>query len=390
MTTMTRPQGLALLWPCVLAITLAACGGGGNGEAVEAASASGSETAAQAVAHATESALQAGAADAAQDVEVEDVDEGPGPDFALQDPVDAPEAPPAAVADAAGGREQVKALQLASSVRADDVLGSADATTQFGAQNWNIECEGKTGYISTVPESGLSGSTLEDGATLKFGRVRNPQGWGPDVLVFRSNKRNRWVSGAPRCEGSFSRQESRIPKKQVFWQAMTVWIDNWSDTGLKDRQLVTQWHHGADGYGLQPVLGLYMRKDEFSISAKYDTHAVPSSGTTVNKLVYRKTGGMTGRWVRIVMQGRISPNMADNPFMKVWVDGNLVASYSGPLGYYVDAKPKMKFGIYKWMSSANPWDMNVPTRKVYLRQALLLRDPDGRYGPSQLFSSLSD
>ena len=55
--------------------------------------------------------------------------------------------------------------------------------------------------------------------------VKNPDGSGDNVLAFRSNKRNTYIGGAPRCEGMLNQPASRLQKKEVMWHAFSMWID---------------------------------------------------------------------------------------------------------------------------------------------------------------------
>lgn len=311
---------------------------------------------------------------------------GGGGDAAAPMPPAAAERTLATAAD--DGAPGVSAAALA--LRPGDVFGHADAVRPFAQQNWGVQCEGSSRAVATVPESGISGARLEDGTTLKFGKVADPGGSGERVLVFRSNKRNEWVAGAPRCEGMFNRAGTRLPKNEVFWVAMSVWPDDWSATIPEDGQVIQQWHDGLQFPGLRPILAMKFLSDKFSVSINHDPTTRPSSSTTIKREIYSQYGGLSRRWVNIVTQARISPRPGGGGFVKLWINGQLRATYTGPLGYYEETSPYLKFGSYKTMHPSNPWDMTIPTRTVRVRELLMVRDPDRRYTAGDLLAALRD
>lgn len=305
---------------------------------------------------------------------------------ALHDPLDAEVDAASTVAQATEKAMAAGPLPSAQPLRAQDVLSRAQVAQPFAQQTWRIQCEGRNVNVSTVPETGITGAVLEDGTRLKFGKVADPDDPARRALVFRTNLRNRYVSGAPRCEGVFARTADQVQPNTVVWQAMRVWVDDWSTTPVQDGQLLSQWHDSIGG--MLPPVGFYIRSNELRLWVRWDAGARPSRQTTRSKLILRKANGVVGRWLDIVVQAKMSTRTVDQPFFKVWLDGNLAADYRGPLGYTGDV-PYVKFGMYKWVGDDNPWTASVPTRTAYFRDILLVRDPDQRYTAADLRAALA-
>lgn len=287
------------------------------------------------------------------------------------------------VASAAGGRESAKAL---TPVASTDVVARTDSRQSFANQTWFVNCDTAKTRISNIAEPGVYGAALEDGSRLKLGVVKNPNGNGENVLTFRSNQRNILQGGAPRCEGAFDQTQSRIQKRTVMWQAFNIWIDDWSMTTKGDNQLVAQWWPGDPNANVNPVFALYVQRNWLSGVVRNDPNAVPSKATSLAHTVFQKQGGFYKRWMTVAVQTVVSQNAADKPFMKIWLDGTLVGSYQGPIGYNLSTLPVPKFGVYKYHGTN--WDMVKPTREIYLKDFVVVHDAARRYTVEDILAQI--
>src|SRR5205823_4731624 len=108
----------------------------------------------------------------------------------------------------------------------------------------------------------------------------------------------------------------------------------------------------------------------------YSTSTNPSPSNTT---VYRspQIPIQFGQWMDFVFKFREA--LDGSGLLQVWLNGQQVMDYSGPLGYYTPGYlDYAKFGYYNW-SSFNS------SRKVLLRSPVLVKDPTGsRYQASDL------
>src|SRR4029453_11666880 len=78
-----------------------------------------------------------------------------------------------------------------------------------------------------------------------------------------------------------------------------------------------------------------------------------------------------GRWADFVV--KFKQNTSGNGSLQVWMDGQLIASRQGSLGYNTGEKDYAKFGYYNWSDSP----LNPTPRKVLLRSPTIVADPTG-------------
>lgn len=272
-------------------------------------------------------------------------------------------------------------------VAVTDVVGRLDPRLHFAAQQWQAQCDGWVKAIKAIPEPGITGAALEDGTTLKLGQWDSPDGDGATVLAFRANPRNQLASGAQRCEGVLNDASARLPRGQVMWWAFRMWIDDWRTTLAGDSQLVTQFWGGDPTANLNPLFALYVANDTLTGVVRYDTSGTPSKATTVERRLFSRRGGDAfRRWIDVVVQAAVSPEAADQPFLRLWIDGQELGSYAGPIGYRLNALPAAKIGVYKYASSS--WDMAIPTRQLFVKNAILVRDPGRAYSQATVRDAL--
>ncbi len=228
-------------------------------------------------------------------------------------------------------------------------------------------------------DSSISAEAGNSDPLTRFGVEDDPAG-GPGsgpVYVFRTLENDPPFAGGNRCEIAFLDPETRIPRNEVVWQSFSVYIDDWSQT--KDQQIFAQWHDGGNGPGgLVPLLGFYLRGDQLRIIGRLNAGPDISNQTTETFDLHRKSGFPFGQWVDYVIKAKISVDPADEPFVRVWQDGNQIVNFEGPIGYALEADDYAKLGFYHW-TGQNEWDRSKPVRSLWLREASLVRDAERRY-----------
>ena len=272
----------------------------------------------------------------------------------------------------------VQATPVASQdVLAEFVPGISLSLQPFG----NVQCYGLIIPAQTVPEQGINGTPLPLGGTLRFGRVADPVDSRRWALRFTLMPNDPLTAGSYRCETAFNYVTKGLPRGKLFWHAYSIYLPDWRNT--TDEQQLAQWHAG-DTSGLQPIYALLSRDGQMRLVMRTSTSASPTPSNVSTKVLWTTNNWTPNQWITVVTQALVSTDPAASPFIKTWVNGNLVVNYRGPVGYnQPTAQPYVKHGIYHW-TNLNPWDMRMTQRSVHFRRAALVLDPNSAYQPMDL------
>lgn len=270
----------------------------------------------------------------------------------------------------------------AAALLAGDIVAQFIPSKAFREQAWGVaQCYGLFIPIGQLPETGIQGSTLPLGGTLRFGRAPDPSDPNRAALRMTLLPGDPPTAGAPRCETTFSPGPTGLPIGRIFWHAFAIQIPDWRQTN--DEQQLMQWHPG-DTTGLQPIYSLLVRGAQMRLILRYDTSAAPSRSTTITRVLWSTNAWPPNTWITVVTRALVSTDPAVGPRLATWVNGQPVVSYSGPVGYRTpNAMPYIKHGLYHW-TNLNPWDTSLPQRTVHFRRAVLVMDERGRYTPADL------
>jgi hypothetical protein len=116
----------------------------------------------------------------------------------------------------------------------------------------------------------------------------------------------------------------------------------------------------------------------------------PTAASTHEHTVFSMTGGFQNRWLDIVVKGKVSNNASDNPGLTVWINGEKMGEYAGPVGFLASREEVIKLGVYKWIrSTRSVWDPSVPTREMHVKNSLLIRDAAETYTEAQIRAELN-
>lgn len=251
-----------------------------------------------------------------------------------------------------------------------DLLGEAQAEVVFSQQkSYTAQVIGTYTSASSIPESGIQGTVLSNGETLRLGKQVDPLDSTRGSLAFQVAPSDPNTSGAKRAELSFN---PMIEMDKVYWIALRVFVYDWGTLSTSDAALFgMQLHTGDNSTGLSPNIGVYTGYTggrQFHIEWRYSTNAKPAPSNTVTvRSEHRDTPFNT--WMDLVF--RFQQNLSGAGFLQVWQNGEQIVDYAGNLGFYTPGyKDYAKFGYYNWSSFAS-------SRKVLLKSPTIVADPTG-------------
>src|SRR3954470_11498165 len=251
------------------------------------------------------------------------------------------------------------------SIDAADILGRAMAYAPFSQQSgYSAQVIGTYTNANSIPESGITYSTLSNGETLRLGKETDPVNSLRKAMSFQLSPSDPVTSGSHRSELRF---ENNIEMNKTYWTAFSVFVRDWGTLASGDAALFgTQLHSGNDSSGYSPAFGLYTSANgrNFQVQMRY----APTGGAATT-LRYADRPIPFGRWMDVVV--KFKQSTTGGGMLQVWLDGEQVVNYAGSLGFDTPGyKDYFKFGYYNW-SSFNS------TRKVMMRAPIVVADPTG-------------
>ena len=258
-------------------------------------------------------------------------------------------------------------------VASSDIITRASADVAFAEQSgYTAQVIGTYTSAPSIPESGINGTTLPNGETLRMGKVIDPNNSLRKSLAFQVIGSDPTTSGGKRAELSIS---PNIEMNKVYWIVFSAYIYDWGTLASSDNALFgTQMHTGDNSAGVGgPSFGLYTTQygRYFRVQARYSTSSDPTSSNSVS-VKFAEYPIPFGQWTDFVL--KFKHNTSGNGFLQVWMNGQQIANYQGSLGYNTGYKDYAKFGYYNWTASS----MNGTARKVLLRSPTIVSDPTGQ------------
>jgi hypothetical protein len=267
-------------------------------------------------------------------------------------------------------------------VAASDIISRASADVAFANQSgYTAQVIGTYTSAPNIPESGINGTTLPNGETLRLGKVIDPANSLSKALAFQVIGSDPTTSGGKRAELSVS---PNIEMNKVYWIVFSAYVYDWGTLASTDNALFgTQMHAGDNSAGLSPSFGLYTTQygRTFRARARYSTSSDPSQSNSVSVL-FAEYPIPFGQWADFVF--KFKHNTSGAGFLQVWMNGQQIANYQGSLGYNTGYKDYAKFGYYNWTASS----MNGTARKVLLRSPTIVSDPTGQTYTLEQISAL--
>ena len=271
-----------------------------------------------------------------------------------------------------------------------DLRVYASATHLLPIDAIGLQCQGLNTTLQTAP---AAHATNRIGKTSqRFGPTTSPTGKpGGAINALRFALDSDDVLPAdvpPRCEMlAYPTAATGLPYGVPFWFALSIWVDDWA--GTDDEQIIAQWHQNDPRLSLNPFLAFVVKGNSLRVELRHDASELATKASTTTVMAATLT--VTPRqWMRFVVRARIAQDDIDHPFLQLWLDDGLVADYTGPLGYKLQAGyfSYPKTGIYKWLNG-NPWQQAVPRRQVLVEAMLVVKDEANRYDEAMLSSAVA-
>jgi hypothetical protein len=283
----------------------------------------------------------------------------------------------------------IYASDVVYNISASDLDSYKYATVQCqGTNSYFWDWGGQYGYFRSPLPLSIVG-TGSSGSFLAFSTVASPGESSKSAFHWdvHSTDPDTAGTGSKRCEFSlgwkeysypgkvFSRQVG-LPANKNYWWGVAVRTEDWAATAsVNDWQIVWQFHDGYGG-GLPPFLDLAVKGSQWVLQGTYDMSTTPKD-STLKKLVLWSSTMPANTWARFIVKTRKDLVTPANSFVQVWLNGQQIVNYRGPIGYNVPQMDYAKVGVYKWISSANVWSSNVPARRTWTKGPVMVNDRSG-------------
>jgi hypothetical protein len=258
-------------------------------------------------------------------------------------------------------------------IDAADVLATSLSDTLFSQQSgYNGQVLGTYPAVQTIPESGIHGSVMSNGESLRMGKQADPANSARKALVFALAPNDPLTSASKRSEFKYP---NNIDFGSTYWAAFRLFVPDWGTLSSTDMAVFgTQLHTSATGSDTcLPAFSMTAVEQ----GRKFRIHARGTNEGGRTDLVVLPIP--FGRWADFVFKFR--QGTGSDGLLQVWMDGQQIATYAGPLGCKTASKDYIKFGYYNYSAG-----FNTP-RKLLMRQIVLVRDPTGsKYSPTALRS----
>lgn len=276
---------------------------------------------------------------------------------------------------------------LGATLRPQDLITYVSPGVLFPARNIGLQCQGINATLADVPQRMATARTTVGSVEPRFGEVVLH---GMRAFRLQMNAVDVLPNGvSPRCELiAYPMPGSALPQGQNFWLAFSFWADDWA--GTADEQLIAQMHvQEPRNTLLNPFVALVVRGGELRLEVRY-SKATPPDKASTHLMTAARMAMPVRQWTTAVIQARISTQASQAPFLRMWLNGRLVADYAGPLGYILPTGgfSYHKVGVYHWIDD-NPWDLKVPVRALLVRTVMSVLDTDGRYSHDLLEASVT-
>jgi hypothetical protein len=231
---------------------------------------------------------------------------------------------------------------------------------------------------ATLPTAGLgSGGIYGPDNTLRFGKVADPSAPAKLVYSIALNANDTASPSAYRSElsGPFS-GTAFTNDGSVWWCAVGIYPVDW-DTALPsdDNQIVMQIHGGL----APPTAVFQINGGRFEVGRRYNR----STGTFVSANTvpdFADAGAINNNaWNYLVIKYKGMVASATG-ICQMWINGvNKYDVTSNYVGYDHILQPEgfVKWGIYHWIASYNPYYNMATTRRLLLRSPCIIKDPTG-------------
>ena len=254
------------------------------------------------------------------------------------------------------------------SIKVSDILGEASGNVPFSQQSgWGAQVLGQYPIAQQIPETGINGTLLPNGETLRFGKETDPTDPTKQAIAVQLAPTDPVTSGSHRSE---IEMPPSVVNGQTYWLAVRVLVPDWGTLPDGDAALFgAQLHAGNSNLGYSPsfTLATYGGASGGRTFQVFRTYT-DSSGSQISHK-YPEIPIPFGRWTTFVFKFRHALDASG--LLQVWMDDTQIVDYSGPIGWNTPGyQDYAKFGYYNWSNFGT-------SRKVLLGSPVLVRDPTG-------------
>jgi hypothetical protein len=136
------------------------------------------------------------------------------------------------------------------------------------------------------------------------------------------------------------------PLNQELWYGFSLYIPE-SFPELERNCIVAQWHgeHDKGEYSRSPVLAIRIEGNRLYINSRSSKQKIQTANDGLETTHYSLSDFPKNKWLDFVVKA--SWSYQNDGLLAVWLNGDQIITYNGPLGYHDDQGPYFKFGIYK-------------------------------------------
>ena len=147
------------------------------------------------------------------------------------------------------------------------ILTRASADVPFSQQNgYTAQVINTYTSASQIPESGIHGSMLPNGETMRLGKTADPANPVLSALAFQVTNSDPTTSSGKRSELAI---QPNIEMNKVYWITFSAYVYDWGTLGANDNALFgTQIHCGDNQAGVGgPSFGIYTAQNGRTLRA---------------------------------------------------------------------------------------------------------------------------
>lgn len=282
-------------------------------------------------------------------------------------------------ADAAPVTAQSAALAAAPlAIAAADVLGVADPSVPFAQQQWNLLCN-EPMNAARLPGDAYLRSTIDGGHATGLSRVQDLEGGLGTVFQIGVADSELDSTEKHRCE--ISLPGDSLPYRSKVWHAVSFRTVDWQ--AYDDEQIVLQWKSTQSDSTRNPVLSLSLVRGRLELQVRHNPLRNADASTNQNHVIWQQENFDSNRWHDVVLRGRLDHRSDGRGFVQMWLDGTLVASYQGPIGFNLaDQRYRAKVGFYRYrqtLANGGDWPVGQPARWLQFGKVETVSDPTFRY-----------
>lgn len=233
-----------------------------------------------------------------------------------------------------------------------------------------------TSYTTSTAFSSISESTgilWHDGQP----RLRKTTSGGFSIFEFAHEAEDPTHFSGVRSEADFfaSSGTNVFPYGEEFWQAMCFRLP---DRAAGDpSKLIWQWHQS--GSTVNPFFSLSQNGSNLQAQIRYNANTSPTQSTNVVFTSNIAAFPSVSSWITIVINAKCHHDLAQNPFMRIWMNGTSLIDRTGTdgrCGYNQTSTRFHRVGFYAWQG------MTAGTRRLMeVRRMVAAR---GTYSEAQL------